>query len=77
MCASVVCVNVVCVTVPAHVCVRHPPNFAKPQTPDPLNKYIGIYDTDIMPEGIKRYLPRVSSEGTVIKEKEPLWYRAP
>jgi len=27
VCATVVCVTVVCVTVPAHVCVRHPPNF--------------------------------------------------
>ena len=34
MCASVVCITVVCVTAPAHVCVRHPPNFifAKPRS---------------------------------------------
>ena len=47
VCVTVVCVTVVCVTVPAHVCVRHPPNYfcQTPETPEPVNKFI-FYDAD-------------------------------
>jgi hypothetical protein len=62
----------VCVSFVRHCCVRHcactcmcvsPTKLyfrQTPETQEPLNKYI-FYDTDITPEGKKRYLPGVST----------------
>jgi len=61
--ASVVCVTVVCVTVPAHVSVRHPPNFivAKPRKPRSL--WVNIFSTIPISRrrAKKRYIPGVST----------------
>jgi len=63
LCAPLLCASLLCASLCLHmyVCATHQTLFSQtPETREPLNKYI-FYDTDITPEGEKRYLPGVST----------------